>query len=240
MTLRPSAWSSWTTTRSCATGWSRCSVRSTGSRSSAPPPTARKRVHVVTETEPGRGDHGHPDARARRHRGHPVHHRPAARAAGRDAHDERGRRHGAQRHPRRRLGLPAQGLVGHRGAERRPRRRRGRHGLRRGSCRPRGDVLRLGAAGGAGRGAVPGSQRSRADGARPARRREVERRDRARAVRVRQDGAQHRLVDLHQAARGRPRRGDRQGARGGLRARASAPRAARRPRRCGRGCRARG
>ena len=33
------------------------------------------------------------------------------------------------------------------GAERRPRRRRGRHGLRRGSCGPGGDVLRLGAAG---------------------------------------------------------------------------------------------
>ena len=43
---------------------------------------------------------------------------------------------------------------------------------------------------------------------------QVERRHRARAVRLRQDGAQHGVVDLHQAARRRSRRGDRQGAGG--------------------------
>ena len=46
-----------------------------------------------------------------------------------------------------------------------------------------------------------------------------QRRHRPGAVRLGQDRAQHRQLDLHQAARRRPRRGDRQGARGGVRPR---------------------
>ena len=58
---------------------------------------------------------------------------------------------------------------------------------------------------------------ARARGPAPARGRRQQRRHRARVVRVQQDRAQHRLRDLRQAARQRPRRGHRQGAGGGLR-----------------------
>ena len=49
---RTSGSSSPTTTRSSATGWSRCSARSTGSRSSAPPPTAATRCTWSTRPCP--------------------------------------------------------------------------------------------------------------------------------------------------------------------------------------------
>ena len=110
------------------------------------------------------------------------------------------------------------------GAEEVPQRRPdgvgGGHGLRR---RPRGAggvVLRHGTAAGprAGR-AVPRPHGPRARRPRAARLRQQQRRHRPGAVRLGQDRAQHRQLDLHQAARRRPRRGDRQGARGGVRPR---------------------
>ena len=85
----------------------RCPARHRGR--SARPPTAATPLHVVEETQPDVVVMDIQMPGARRHRGHPLHHRATPGRQGRDAHHERGRRHHPQRDARGCLGLPAEG-----------------------------------------------------------------------------------------------------------------------------------